>query len=392
MNPFQIQIPQTVLFGSGKISDLAEQILRFGTNVLLLTGEYSLLDSGNAEKIEKSLKEKHIAYKIQKITGEPTVELIDYLCDLYYGEPFCAIAAIGGGSVIDAAKAVAAMLFEQGSVLDFLENAGTKRLSGKSFPVIAVPTTAGTGSEMTKNAVIAQYAPRNIKRSLRHDCLMPKVVIVDPALTLTCTYPVTLNSGMDAFCQLLEAYTSTKANDFTDVLMLDGFNKVAGSLYLACNEGANNIDVRTNLSYGAMISGIGIVNSSLTVIHGFASAIGGLYNIPHGAVCAAMVFACTLTNMRRVQLYDPDSYATEKFAKIGSILSGIEYSYDKHGVLLRAVTEELKGLISNLKIQSLSHLGVKKEDFYKIISETKLNGNPVTLAETELMDILEMSY
>ncbi len=392
MRSFQIKMPSKVFFGCGKISELPDQILKYGKDVLIFTGEYSLYNSGYAETIFKSLNECHISYRVQKICGEPTVELIDYLCDLYFGEMPSVIAAIGGGSVIDAAKAVSAMLNEEGSIIQYLENMGDRKLSGKTVPFIAVPTTAGTGSEMTTNAVIAQYSPVNFKRSLRDDSLMPDCAIVDPDLTLGCSYPVTLYSGMDAFCQLLEAYTSIDSNEYTDILMLEGFNKVAGSLYHVCNEGSNDIDSRSNLSFGAMLSGIGIVNSSLTVIHGFASAIGGLYNISHGAICAALVFACTLTNMRRVQLYDPDSYATEKFARIGSILSGIDYTYDKHGVLLRAVTEKLQDLVTDLKIPSLSQLGVKKEDFYKIISATKLNGNPVILAETELMDILEMSF
>lgn len=392
MKIFQIKMPANIIFGSGMISELPNQILKYGSDVLIFTGEYSLYNSGNAENIFKSLNHNHINYKVQKICGEPTVELIDYLCDLYFSEIPSVIVAIGGGSVIDAAKAVSAMLYEKGSVAQYLENIGDKKLSGKSVPLIAVPTTAGTGSEMTNNAVVAQYSPRNFKRSLRNDILMPDAAIIDPMLTMNCSYPVTLYSGMDAFCQLLEAYTSTASNEYTDILMLEGFSKVAGSLYHVCNEGSNDIDLRSNLSFGAMLSGIGITNSSLTVIHGFASAIGGLYNIPHGAICAALVFACTLTNMRRVQLYDPNSYATEKFARIGSVLSGIDYTYDKHGVLLRAVTEKLSELVTDLKIPSLSQLGVKKDDYYRIISDTKLNGNPVVLAETELMDILEMSF
>ena len=265
-------------------------------------------------------------------------------------------------------------------------------MGNKAIPMIAVPTTAGTGSEATNNAVIAQYGPDHFKNSLRADILIPNVAIIDPELTLSCPFPVTAFSGMDAFCQLLEAYTSTASNEFTDSLMMQGLEKIAQNLKYACYEGSSDIMARSNLSYAALLSGIGIMNSSTTVIHGFASSIGGLYPISHGAICASILFAATLTNMRKVQKYDLNSPSTAKFAQIGSILSGIEYSYDKHDVLLRAVTDKLNKLAKDLKIPTLSQLGVKKEDFYQIVSTTKLNGNPADLAEVDLMEILEMSY
>ena len=392
MNSFTIKIPNDIEFGQGTLEKLPEKILKFGNDVLIFTGENSLYEDEKSEKILNAFKEKSISYRVHKVKDEPTVSSIDEICALYKKKLPSVIVGIGGGSVLDTAKAVRSIILQKESVLNFLPLGGNKSLGGKAIPMIAVPTTAGTGSEATNNAVIAQYGSDHFKNSLRADILLPNVAIIDPELTVSCPFPVTAFSGMDAFCQLLEAYTSTASNEFTDRLMVQGLEKLTKNLKHACFEGSSDILVRSNLSYAALLSGIGIMNSSTTVIHGFASSIGGLYPISHGAICASIVFAATLTNMRKVQKYDLNSPSTAKFAQIGSILSGIEYSYDKHDVLLRAVTDKLKTLTSDLKIPTLSQLGVKKEDFYHIVSTTKLNGNPADLAEVDLMEILEMSY
>ena len=392
MNSFTIKMPNDIEFGQGTIEKLPEKILKFGDDVLIFTGENSLYCDGKSEKILAELNKNSISYRVHKVKDEPTVSLIDEICALYRKKLPSVIVGIGGGSVLDTAKAVRSIILQKDSVLNYLPLGRNKLLGNKSIPMIAVPTTAGTGSEATNNAVIAQYGPDHFKNSLRADILIPNVAIIDPELTISCPFPVTAFSGMDAFCQLLEAYTSTASNEFTDNLMIQGLEKIAQNLKYVCYEGSSDIMARSNLSYAALLSGIGIMNSSTTVIHGFASSIGGLYPISHGAICASILFAATLTNMRKVQKYDLNSPSTAKFAQIGSILSSIEYSYDKHDVLLRAVTDKLNKLTKDLKIPTLSQLGVKKEDFYQIVSTTKLNGNPADLAEVDLMEILEMSY
>ncbi len=392
MKPFHLKMPSEIIFGEGKIEELPEAISKFGNQALIITGEHSLFKSGNADRIFDILNNRQIKVTHQKISGEPTVELIDYLCDLYADCNADVIVGIGGGSVLDTAKAISVMLTEEGSVSEYIESIGNRTLSGKNIPLICVPTTAGTGSEATNNAVIAEYSPRTFKRSLRNDAMIPDIAIIDPELTLHSTFPVTANSGIDTFCQLLEAYTSTKSNAFTDAITLQGFRLISQNLVPVCTSSAEDIKVRSKVSYAALLSGIGIMNSSVTVIHGFASAIGGRYPIPHGAICGAMLLGCTLTNMRKAQKYALNDDTTVRFAKLGSILSGIEYDYDKHDVLLRAVTEEIKTIGSKIKLQSLSQLGVRKDDFYNIVSDTRLNGNPIPLTETDLMEILEMCY
>ena len=392
MKPFDFKMPSEIIFGEGKIVELPDVVKKFGKRALIITGDHSLYKTGDADRIFSMFEHHELELIVQKTSGEPTVELIDYLCDIHADTKPDVIIGIGGGSVLDTAKAMSAMLKENGSVSDYIETIGSKKICNQPIPCIAVPTTAGTGSEATNNAVIAEYLPRAFKRSLRDDALIPKVAIIDPELTLKCTSPVSPNSGIDAFCQLLEAYTSNKANSFTDAITIHGFRLIAKNIVPACTSQADNIEVRSKMAYASLLSGIGIMNSSVTVIHGFASAIGGRYEIPHGAICGAMLLGCTLMNMRKAQKYALNDETSVRFAKLGSILSGIEYDYDKHDVLLRAVTEDIKDITSKLKIQTLSQLGVRREDFYQIVSDTRLNGNPIPLTETDLTEILEMCY
>ncbi len=347
--------------------------------------------SGTAEKIFMGLERNHIHYDLQKISGEPTAEQIDSLCAAYRDALPKVIVAIGGGSVIDSAKALSVMLKESGSIKEFVGPNTNKQLSGQKIPTVVAPTTAGTGSEMTIS-VIADYGENSFKSSLRNDIMLPDCSIIDPTLALTCPLSVNLYSGIDAFCQLIEAYTSDLATEITDPLVLNGIEKIAHNIYKACTYDTPDLKIRSEMAYAAMVSGIGILNASTTVIHGFASAIGGLYPITHGAICASVMYGCTLINMQRLQKYAPNSNAAMKFARIGSILSGIDYSYEKQDVLLRAVSDSLRKMTAELKIPKLSQLGVQKDDFYKIISSVKLNGNPTKLAESDLLEILERSY
>lgn len=392
MFSFDLRMPTTVLFGSGKINMLPKALERFGKRILFLTGQASLLSSGKYEMITDMMKDNGLTYKNIKIVCEPTVEMIDGLCSELDPKDYDVIVAVGGGSVIDAAKALRVMLFEQGSVVDYIEGIGSQRLSGQRLPLIAVPTTAGTGSETTSNAVIARYGNEPFKRSLRHIRLMPNVAVIDPELTLSCSYPVTMYSGFDAFCQLIEAYVSADATPYTDILVVEGLTKLNESFADVCTKGGDDIILREKMSYASWLSGVGLQNSSLTALHGLASSIGGLYDIPHGEICAALIFEATLMNMRRVQFFEAYSESKAKYAQIGSILSGIDYSYDKADVLLRAVSEYLQKITVKLKVPNLSQLGVKKDDFYKIVTNVRQNGNPVQLAETELTEILENSY
>ena len=217
-----------------------------------------------------------IKYHHVVVSGEPSPELIDTTVEKYRNEAVDAIVAIGGGSVLDAGKAISAMLHRTESIKEFLEGVGTIEHPGTKLPFIALPTTSGTGSEATKNAVISHVGKSGYKKSLRHDNFVPDIAIVDPRFTLSCPQNITAASGMDCFTQLIESYLSDKANEYTDALAWEGLKEIKSSLVQSYMHG-NDIQARTGMAFASLTSGICLANAGLGVVHGFASSIGGLY-------------------------------------------------------------------------------------------------------------------
>jgi alcohol dehydrogenase class IV len=234
--------------------------------------------------------------------------------------PVNVVVAIGGGSVIDCGKAVSVMLAEDGTVCDYLEGVGTRKPSGAKVPFIAVPTTAGTGSEATKNAVICDRK-EGYKKSLRHDAYMPNVALVDPELTLTLPRHMTIACGLDAVSQLIEAYTSTKADTSLDPLVLKALSGAAESLLPLALGQSNDISLREKMSYAALVSGIALGRSGLGAVHGIAGPMGGLCPVPHGVACGKLLFPVMTFVIKKI--IDEKNVATQKrFAHIGKIFSG----------------------------------------------------------------------
>jgi alcohol dehydrogenase class IV len=280
VNPFQFSRLPQIYFGAGKFSELPSLINGYGGSLLLVSGKDSFSGSKYFNELFSSLERNGIRSSVITISGEPSVEDIDSAVSKFRNQKTDAVVAIGGGSVIDAGKAISAMLGTRESVLEFLEGVGIKTHSGVKVPFIAVPTTSGTGSEATKNAVISRVGKEGFKRSLRHDNFVPDVALVDPELTVSCSPEITAASGMDCFTQLTEAYFSTKSNPFTDALALEGIKSIKTSLKESYINGGN-IEARTGMSFAALTSGICLANAGLGAVHGFASSIGGMYNIPH---------------------------------------------------------------------------------------------------------------
>jgi alcohol dehydrogenase class IV len=378
-------IPE-IHFGQGKIRDAVEVMKRYGKSVAVVTGKSSFTDSPAGQSFFSLLKTEKIKYSVINVSGEPSINSIDAFVEQYRGTLPSVIISIGGGSVIDTGKAISAMLKEKGSVADFLEGSDSGRKhNGMKVPFIAVPTTAGTGSETTKNAVLSKVGEDGFKRSLRHDNFIPDVAIIDPELTLNCPSEVTAASGLDAFTQLFEAYISTASSPLTDALAYDGILNVVKYLITAYHDG-NNVEARAGMSYAAMLSGIALANAGLGVVHGFASSIGGLYEIPHGVICGTLIGAANKMNINKLLKDNSDPRLVNKYAQIGRLFQKERNKSDYYYIM--ALANSIEAWIEELEIPRLSKYGVTADAFDKIIQATALKNNPVHLDKNELAYIL----
>ncbi|QWR76106.1 iron-containing alcohol dehydrogenase [Candidatus Magnetomonas plexicatena] len=387
INPFTFAKTPFVHFGADKFQSLGKIVANTANTIILLTGGKSLSDSGKLEALSDDFKKHAITFHHETITTEPTPELIDKISDKYRNYNIAAVVAIGGGSVVDAGKAVSAMIPIDGSVFDYLEGVG-KGLnhSGKKLPFIAVSTTAGTGSEATKNAVLSRVGKDGFKRSLRHDNFVPDIAVIDPLLHLSCPSNVTAACAMDAFTQLLESFLSTKASPVTDALSFDAIHLCRKNIVLSATTHAGDPEVRASMAYAAFISGVTLANAGLGVVHGFASSIGSYFDIPHGVVCGTLVGACTRKNIARLKEIAKDipsaNAALHKYSQATAALTN-STSHE-----LNALTGKIDEWTELLKIPKLSAYGVKLTDLEKIASETGIKENPVTLSKNDLIEIL----
>ncbi|TFF63564.1 MAG: iron-containing alcohol dehydrogenase, partial [Promethearchaeota archaeon] len=301
------------------------------------------------------------------------------------------VIGIGGGSVTDAGKAISAMIPHQDSIINYLEGVGTKKTNGQKIPYIAIPTTSGTGSEATKNAVISRIGEDGFKKSLRHENYIPNIAIIDPELMISCPASITGACGMDAFTQLLEAYVSTKANPMTDALAYSGMKHMKDALIPASTNNADDIGIRSKMAYGSLMSGIVLANAGLGIVHGLASPIGGFFDIPHGTVCGTLLAEATRMNINKLKEKGIEGrISLKKHAKIGALLMGEEsmkegkmYEYLDH------LITTLEHWTTSLKIEKLGKYRIKKDDFERIIYKTSLKNNPIHLSKEDIYQILK---
>lgn len=326
-----------------------------------------------------------------QISGEPSPQDIDNICQRFqdsdYNTKITKVVGVGGGSVMDAAKALAAMLVTQHSLLDYLEGVGQGlSLPDNILPFVAIPTTSGTGSEMTSNAVFSQVGKKGFKKSIRHNKLIPSEIWLDPSLITSCPPLQTACCGLDAFTQLLEAYLSTKSNLMTDMLAEKGMQLIINNLELACGEGAKNPNVRGEIAIAAMLSGSCLANAGLGVVHGIAGPMGGFYNIPHGIACAGLIAKAnqvTLTALER----EENQHSIGKMANIGRLCTDekglTDLEYCQH---LIAKLFEWQHLFN---IPKFSQYGLNKEDMEPLINASSNRNNPVQLTREEIQSIID---
>ena len=385
VKPFQFARIPKIHFKNGIISELPGITKLYNGNIVLVTGQNSFINSMKAHIFLESLHKMDIGYHLITVSDEPSPELIDAAVKMLNNEDVKVIIGIGGGSVLDAGKAISAMMYRTESVMKYLEGVGIKDHPGTKLPFIAVPTTSGTGSEATKNAVISRIGKNGFKKSLRHDNFVPDIALVDPGLTLECPKEITAASGMDCFTQLTEAYLSDKSSEYTDALAMEGIKAIRHSLIRSYVNGAD-VEARTGMSFAALTSGICLANAGLGVVHGFASSIGGMYNIPHGLVCGTLMAKANEINVRELRKKPADGTALNKYAMLGKVFLDENGKTDDY--YIDSFIDHLYKLNDELKLAGFEKFGVKSADIGLICSVTENKNNPVKLGVEEMAEIV----
>jgi alcohol dehydrogenase class IV len=375
----------SIIFGRGRISELAGIIRERGQNLLLVTSARSFANSTYAMPLFARLENEGITVSHISVAGEPSPETVDKAVAGFSGIKIDVVTAIGGGSVIDAGKAISAMLKTPGSVKDYLEVIGNRDHPGTKVPFIAVPTTSGTGSEATKNAVLSIIGKGGFKRSLRHDNLVPDFALVDPLLTVSCPPDITAAAGMDCFTQLTEAYLSAKATEYTDALAIEGIKAVRRSLVKSYENG-DDIGARTDMSFAALTSGICLANAGLGVVHGLAGTIGALYDIPHGVACGTLMAVANDVSVRELRKISGGHLPLKKYAVLGRIFSDSpdkedDYYTDHFIAFLHELTDRLN-------LPHLGDYGIGTGDLELISLQSDVKNNPVDLPAAVRSEIL----
>jgi alcohol dehydrogenase class IV len=385
VKPFQFSSLPKIFFKNGAIAGLPSMVQRFGNRIVLVTGKDSFLRSGYSKKLLNDFQEKGILYQIISIPGEPSPDIIDNSVRRFKDEKVDLVVGIGGGSVLDAGKAISAMIYRTESVTEFLEGVGIRDHPGTRLPYIAIPTTSGTGSEATKNAVISNIGKNGFKKSFRHDNFVPDIALVDPELTLKCPQDITAASGMDCFTQLTEAFLSGNAIEYTDALALTGLKEIKNSL-LRCYKDGNDIVARSGMSFAAITSGICLANAGLGVVHGFASSIGGMYNIPHGLICGSLMASANEINVRELRRTAVNPAALKKYVILSKIFLDEKGKTDDY--LIDCFIQFLYELTDELNLEGFKKYGIEEKDLELICRNTDIKSNPVKLTTEELSAIV----
>jgi alcohol dehydrogenase class IV len=385
VKPFHFSRLPLIFFGTGKIKLLPGLIRRYGKIIILVTDQVSFKNSVNAENLSGWFRMEGIRYHNIIISGEPSPELIDAEVRKFNNESVDAVVSIGGGSILDAGKAISAMMHKQESVKEYLEGVGNREHPGTKLPFIALPTTSGTGSEATKNAVLSQTGKDGFKKSLRHDNFVPDIAVIDPMLTESCPQTITAASGMDCFTQLTESFLSDKSCEYTDAFAWEGLKAIKSSLLESYLNGANH-EARSNMSFAALTSGICLTNAGLGAVHGFASSIGGMFVIPHGVVCGTLMASANSIIIRELRKYDNNSPALKKYSSLGRLFLGDDGKSDDY--YIDGFVEHLNKLTCNLKLPKLKQYGIRENDIQSICENTDIKNNPVNLTREDLIEIL----
>ncbi len=380
-----------MIFGPDSSKALPAVMSGVGSRILIVTGVSSFKNMPLRDILCREMKNSSINYFELEVGGEPTTDFIDENASYYREKNINAVVSIGGGSVIDAGKAISGMIPQDGPVTCYLEGVGIKKHNGIKVPFIAVPTTAGTGSEATKNAVLTKHGPGGYKKSLRHDNLVPDVAVIDPVLTIGCPPDITAACGMDALTQLIESFLSAQSSFLTDTLSLKGISLHAGrALFHSCTDKVSDILTRSDLAYAAYLSGVVLANAGLGAVHGLAGVIGGVFDIPHGIICASLLSKVTDYNIEKLSSAK-ENIALEKYSRAGYALTGQEPSDIKTGCSI--LMEYLREMTESLNIQGIQDFKFNKDEIDFISEKADNKNNPVNLTPEDFHNILSgISY
>jgi alcohol dehydrogenase class IV len=383
--PFEFATAARIRFGVGTRHELAAAAASMGSRALVATGSAAHRAAPLLGALEAALKAAGVTVAPMTVAAEPTVGMIREGVARAREERCDVVIAIGGGSVLDAGKAVAALLAHAGDPLDYLEVVGRGQpLTQPSVPMIAVPTTAGTGSEVTRNAVLAS-PEHHVKASLRSATMLPRLAIVDPELTLGLPPAITASTGLDALTQLIEPYVSLRANPMTDLFCVEGMRCAAGSLQRAWNR-PDDLEARTGMAWASLLGGLALANAGLGAVHGFAAPLGGMFPAPHGAACAAVLPFAMEVNIRALRQRAPASDALRRYAEVARILTGDPQAGPDDG--FRWVAQ----LCVALQIPPLRAWGVDELAIPDLVERAaragSMKGNPIALTPEELREIV----
>ncbi len=378
---FEFATASRILFGAGTVCQVASAARQMGSRALLVTGS----NPERLDPVRADLESSGVACAPFAVKGEPTVETVRQGVKLAAEQGCEFVIGFGGGSAIDAAKAIAALLTQEGDLLDYIE------VVGKGLPIkqpsarcIAIPTTAGTGAEVTRNAVLALPEYR-LKASLRSPYLLPTLAVVDPELTLSLPPALTACTGMDALTQLMEAFVGRRANPITDGLCLEGMKRAATALPLAFHNGADS-EARTGMALASVLGGLALANAGLGAVHGLAAPLGGMFPAPHGAVCAALLPCVIEANLSALRRGQAESPTLRRYETVARILTG------RTDATADEAATRTKQLCAELGIPPLRTWGVRAEDLESVALKgtqaSSMKGNPVELSTRELIDLL----
>ncbi len=391
IDAFSITGLPNIFFGEGRFSEVPALAAHFGRRLLVVTGGHSLRKTPQWPQLLAAMDAAGLEAVEIRIESEPSPQLVDEAVARFRASGIDAVLGIGGGSVLDAAKAIAGLLPHGNSVMDHLEGVGPELpYRGPATPYIAVPTTAGTGSEATKNAVLSVNGLKGFKKSFRHDCLVPRYAVIDPALLKGCPPGLIAANGMDALTQVLESYVSMRANPFTDALALSGLSSARDGLLPWYEQGPQAGDARAAMAYAALLSGITLAQVGLGSVHGLASPIGAYFPVPHGVACGTLVAAATEINIKALERRAPVHPALAKYAHVGRLLSRRDELSDREARV--ALVATLAEWTERLRLPRLSAYGIAPGDFDAIIAGCRgssMKTNPVVLEDDEIREILQ---